>query len=125
MKERIASSIQQLFADRALLLVSLLFLVGCTGLIISLALSIHPSDLQIVVHYTSFGNTNFYRDKWYYLLGFILFVLLMAVVHMVLVCKILAQKGRDLAIAFAWLSVVLVFIAAVTFYQVLKIASLT
>jgi hypothetical protein len=125
MRQRITSSLQLLIADRPLLIVLALFLVGCIGLLIYLATNIHPSDLQIVTHYTSFGTTNFYRDKWYYLLNFVVFVIVMAIVHVVLCYRILVQKGHDAAIAFAWLGVVLVVISAGIVYQVLKIASLT
>lgn len=125
MKQRITSSLQTLAADRPLLLVLGLFLFACVILLIYLAFSIHASELQVVVHYTAFGTTNFYRDKWYYLIGFALFVVIMAVVHIALSHKILLQKGHDLAIAFAWLGPVLVIITAATVYQVLKVASLT
>lgn len=125
MKQRITSSLQLLMSDRPLLIILALFLLGCVGLLVYLAVSIHPSDLQVVTHYTSFGTTNFYRDKWYYLLSFAAFSIVMAVAHTVLCYRILAQKGRDAAISFAWLGVVLVVICAAITYQVLKIASLT
>lgn len=125
MKHRITTSLQSLIADRPLLLVMALFLVGCIGLLIYLAVAINPSELQVVVHYTSFGTTNFYRDKWYYLLSFAAFVVVMAVVHVALTYKLLEQKGHDMAMAFAWLSVVLLVIATAVMYQVLRIAALT
>ena len=123
--KRIATSLQSLLMDRPLLLVLLLFLVGCVILLIYLAVSIRPSELQVVVHYTSFGTTNFYRDKWYYLLGFAGFVLIMAVAHIALTYRILMLKGREAALSFAWLSVALVVISVAVIYQILKIASLT
>lgn len=125
MKKRITTWLQSLVADRGLLSVLSLFLVGCVAVLIYLAVSIHASELQIVVHYTSFGTTNFYRDKWYYLLNFALFIVIMAVVHVVLTQRILIQKGRQLALAYAWLGVVMVFLTGATIYQVVRIASLT
>lgn len=101
------------------------FGIGCLALLIYFGLNIHPSELQVVNHYTSFGTTNFYRDRWYYLIGFVLFVIVMAVTQVALSYRILVQKGHDLAIAFAWLGVVLVVITAAISYQVFNIASLT
>lgn len=125
MKQRLTASFQQLSSDRSLLVVLIVFLVGCVGTLLYLALTIHASELQVVVHYTSYGTTNFYRDKWYYLLGFVGFIVLLAVSHICLTYKILIEKGKDLAMAFAWLGVVLVIVTAATVYQVVKIASLT
>lgn len=125
MRQRILSSLQTLLADRPVMLVLALFLAGCVGLLIYLGFSVQPGELQVVVHYTSFGTTNFYRDKWYYLLSFGVYLLIMAAIHVALTYKILITKGHDLAVAFAWLGVVLLVIAGSMTYQVLKIASLT
>lgn len=125
MKHRFMSSLGTLTADRPLLIVLGLFSFGCLGLLIYFAFTIHPSELQVVNHYTSFGTTNFYRDRWHYLISFAVFVIIMAAVHLSLSYRILVQKGHDFAIAFAWLGVVMVFITAAISYQVLSIASLT
>lgn len=125
MKEQLIVSFKSILADRGLLTVLLLFLVCCVALLIYLGVNLQPSDLQVVVHYTSYGLTNFYRDKWYYLLGFAAFIVVHAVVYVVLTAKILNEKGRDLALAFAWLGIIIVFITSVTLFQVLRIASLT
>jgi hypothetical protein len=90
-----------------------------------IGLTVHPSELQVVVHYTSFGSTNFYRDKWYYLLTFAIFVVFVAVVHTGLTYRLLQTKGRQLAVAFTWLGILMLLIATALFYQVLKIASLS
>ncbi len=112
-------------ADRPLTIVLGLFSFGCLVLLIYYAFTIHPSELQVVNHYTSFGTTNFYRDRWHYLISFAIFVVVMAVTHIALCYRILTQKGHDLAISFAWLGVVMVIITAAISYQVLSIASLT
>lgn len=125
MKQRITSSIKTLVTDRSLVIVLALFLVSCLVLLAYFAVNIHPSELQVVNRYTSFGTTNFYRDKWYYLIGFVVFVIIMAAIHVALCYRIFIQKGHDVAVAFAWLGVVLVLITAAISYQVLNIASLT
>lgn len=125
MKQQLKSSFQQLTNDRTLLVVLTVFLVGCLGTLLYLAFSVHASELQLVVHYTSYGTTNFYRDKWYYLLSFAGFIIILAISQICLTYKILNEKGRDAALAFAWLGVALVVITAATIYQVLRIAALT
>lgn len=125
MKQRITSSFQQLAADRYLMTLIIVFLVACLGLLIFLSTAIHPGDRQVAVHFTSFGTTNFYRDKWYYLLGFAGFVVVMAIVQTILSYKIFEKKGRELAIPFVWLGILLVAIAAALFYQILKVAAIT
>jgi len=125
MKKQVQNTIHALLKDRYLGGLLTVFLVLCLITIIYLAFMIHASELQVVVHYTSFGATNFYRDKWYYLLFFIAFVVILAVAHFVICLKLLEKRGREFALAFAWLSIIVVFIAASLFYQVLKIASLS
>ena len=125
MKKQALKSVQTILDDRYLSVLLGGFLLLCLVVIIYLGFTIHASELQVVVHYTSFGTTNFYRDKWYYLLTFAFFVLIMAVGHTIIAIKLLEKKGREFALSFVWLSVVIILIAAALFYQVLKIASLS
>lgn len=125
MKKQIITAVRIILRDRYLTVLLGVFLLGCLSLLLYLGLSIHPSELQVVVHYTGFGTTNFYRDKWYYLVSFVLFVIFVAVLHPTLTYKILQLKGRPLAVAFAWLGITVVIIASLLFYQILKIASLS
>ncbi len=125
MKQQITKSIQATLKDRYLTVLLFSFLLVCIITVIFLLTAIHPSELQIVVHYTSYGPTNFYRDKWYYLLSFVGFVVVMAIFHGLITYKIFQKRGRELALAFVWLSILMVAIAGSLFYQVLKIASLS
>ena len=125
MKQRIISSTRQLLEDRSLTVLLSIFLFGCIALLIYLAAVIRPSELQVVVHYSSFGATNFYRDKWYYLLTFSAFVVLIAITHTLIAYRLLVAKGREFAIAFVWLGITILVVAAALFYQILKVASLS
>ncbi len=124
MKNKVLNQFQEIANDKPLLIALALFLVICVGILVFLAFSISPSERQIAVHYTSFGTTNFYRDKWYYLLGFVGFVVVMAVVHCLLTYKMLREKGRELAVAFSWLGVIMAVIAVGFLVQIIKIASI-
>ncbi len=125
MKKQFINAVKTFTKDGYLTVLLAVFLILCVIALIVLFFTIHPSELQVVVHYTSFGPTNFYRDKWYYLLTFVGFIVLSAVIHSVISYKLLETKGRELAAAFLWLSILLVLIAAALFYQILKIASLS
>lgn len=105
---------------------ALVALVVVTVLILILgAVNIRPSELQVPVRYTSFGITNFYRDKWYYLLAFLLFAIAVAVFHVLISLKLYALKGRGMAVSFVWLSVVLLSVASVSIYAVFRVVSLS
>jgi hypothetical protein len=125
MKDQIQSAAHTIIRDRQLATLLGVFVFLCIGLLIFIGVSIHPSELQVVVHYTSYGTTNFYRDKWYYLVAFGVFVVMMAIAHTILSYKLLQSKGRSFAIAFIWLGFILLAVSATLFYQVLKIASLS
>lgn len=125
MKEQIILAFRIVLRDRYLTVLLGSFLFLCLCLLIFVSLSIRPSELQVVIHYTSFGTTNFYRDKWYYLLLFAGFVVIMAISHSLLTYKIHQLKGREFAVAFAWLGFIVLGISVALFYQVLKIASLS
>lgn len=125
MKSSITQFFKEIASDRqfVIMLVSLVV----TGLLFSIyvSLNLHPSELQVVTHYTAFGSTNFYRDKWYYLIGFVFFGILNSILYAALACKIYHHKGRALAIPFAWLGLIVIVLATATIYQVLKVAALS
>lgn len=124
-RNQIIGSVKEIVNDRYITVILVAFLVLCSLSIIFLVLQIRPSELQVVVHYTGYGPTNFYRDKWYYLHSFVAFIIIMAVVHCIVSYKLLSKKGRDFAAAFIWFSIILTFVAVTIFYQILKIASLS
>lgn len=125
MKQQIITSFKEVTQDRYLTVLLGIFLLLCLGVIIYLATAVRPTELQVVVHYTGFGTTNFYRDRWHYLLTFAAFVVVLALSHSVLTYRLLAAKGREIAIPFVWLGILMVFIAAALFYQVVRVASLS
>lgn len=125
MKLHLTPHIKAILSDRHLVVVlaalGLLTIIYC----VYVSVTLRPSDLQVVTHYTAFGSTNFYRDKWYYLINFVAFGGISYLTYVALAGKIFIQKGRGLAIPFAWLGVVVLFIAFTFAYQVLKIAALS
>ena len=89
------------------------------------ALSLHGSDLQLATRYTSFGETHFYRNKWYYLLSFIVFAVIFMVMHIGIITKLYVSGMKPLATAFGWLSMIIVVLMFSYTYHVLSIAYLS
>ena len=124
MKNIALQSIKNILSDRLLVGLIVAVITGAVAYSIFVIFSLQPSDLQVAVHYTAFGETNFYRDKWYYLLSFIGFGAVIAFVHTALIVKLFSQGNRQLAIAFAGLSLLILFIATIITLSILKIAFL-
>ena len=86
-------------------------------------LTVHPSELQLVTHYTAYGVTHLYRDQWFYLLSFGIFGFLVAALHISLAIKLYITKGHPLAIMFAWLGIGIIVFAWVTSYAIINVWS--
>jgi hypothetical protein len=123
MKDNLITALKLVLTDRFMTVTLSAFLLSCIAYCIYVGVSLHPNDLQIAVHYTAFGNTNFYREKWYYLLSFIIFGISLAVIHAALAIKLYVQERRQIAILFLWLSLLLVVIAWFMTWSILKVAS--
>jgi hypothetical protein len=125
MKHIITTSLKQVLADRALALMCLGLLVVGIIYVAYVAFSLNPSDLQLATRYTSYGETHFYRNKWYYLTSFIVFGILFVIVHVGMIIKLYLNELRQLAFAFAWMSIIIAILAFVYTYSVLGIAYLS
>lgn len=105
MKKLIIDSLKELIKDRYLLFLLSFLIILAIFLSIIIGFAIHPSELQLISHYSAFGGMHYYRDQWYYLLNFVAFELIVATLHTVLAIKLSTTKGRPFAIAFAWLGI--------------------
>jgi hypothetical protein len=106
--------LQALLGDRAMIVSLIVLLLLCVGLAIFAFLNVQPSAIQLPVRYSDYGVTNTYRDRWYYLLSFPLFAVLVGALHALIAAKLL-PKSRRLALGFVLLSIaVIVFGIVVT-----------
>lgn len=124
MKINFINTAKLILTDRLVTVLIVLLGLLCIAYCMYVGIALRPSDLQVAVHYSAFGNTSFYREKWYYLITFIAFGALIAVIHTVLIVKLYAQERRQIALLFAWLSVLLVVITWVITWAILKVAFL-
>lgn len=123
MKDTIQQSLRLLVANRYLLVLTAVMVLLALGFAVYVALSVRPSELQLVSHYSAFGVTQLYRDQWFYLLTFGLFGLLVAAIHGTLALKLLIVKGHSLAIACAWLGIAMILFAWTTAIAVINVWS--
>lgn len=124
MKTNFITSLKLILSDRLVTVMLVLFILACLAYCIYVGVSLRPSDLQVAVRYTVFGGTSFYSEKWYYLISFIVFGLILAVIHSILVVKLYVQERRQIAILFAWFSFLLLLIAWIITHSVLRVAFL-
>lgn len=122
-KDKFSNSVKQLFTSRYLATLSIVLVILAVAYTVYIALSVRPSDLQLVTHYTAFGVTHIYRDQWWYLLSFAVFGLLVAFLHIALSIKVYEAKGRSLAIMVAWLGIAILAMAWVTSFSIINIWS--
>jgi hypothetical protein len=124
MTNKYLSPLKAVLADRlaAVLLIGLVLV--CGAYCVYVGISLRPSDLQVAIHYTSYGGTSFYREKWYYLISFIIFGMLVAVMHTALTVKLYTQGRRQIALLFVGLSLLLMAVAFLLTHAILKIAFL-
>lgn len=119
-KTRALTQIQELYSDRPLFLMLLLLLIVAIAAAVSTLFMITPQDIAIAVRYSAFGETHFYRESWYYMLNFTLFIALFTTLHGALVVKLRRTEDiRGLAISFGWFSVLLLVAMTILIHSVL------
>src|SRR6266702_569581 len=112
--------------SRDRLAVSLLaaFLLIMLFLLIWTILNIHVSDVQLPVRYSGYGSTSIYRDRWYSLLSFGLFAILMGGINSYLIVKLHSAR-RGLSLGFALVSLTIGLIALVVAAAIFRLAALS
>lgn len=121
MKKSIQQSLQLLITDRYLVILCGSLILLAIAFAIYVGLSVHPSEIQLVSHYSAFGVTHLYRDQWYYLLSFGVFGILAAVIHTILAIKLFTIKGHSIAIMFVWLGIAITLLAWITTTAVINV----
>lgn len=116
--------IKSFFRDRSMTGLVAVLLVGLVSYVIYVALALEPSDLQVATRYTAFGDTHFYRNKWYYLLSFMAFGAIMIGLHVSLAIKLYGREQIQLAKAILGMTVFLLIICWIITRSVLQIAFL-
>jgi hypothetical protein len=114
---------QELTTNRYLTVLSVITVVLAIVYLAYILITVRPSELQLVTHYTAYGVTHLYRDQWFYLLSFAAFGILVAFLHIAIAIKIFMTKGHPLAIMFAWLGIGVIILAWVTSFSIINVWS--
>ena len=123
LKNTIATSLKELFTNRYLTVLSIVTLILALSFVIYIVANVHPSELQLVTHYTAYGVTHLYRDQWFYLFTFAVFAVLVALLHIAISIKIYLTKGHPLALMFAWMGIGVIIFAWVTAISIINVWS--
>ncbi len=123
LKNNFIQSLKELVTNRYLTVLSSVIIVLSIAFAIYIFVSVRPSDLQLVTHYTAFGVTHLYRDQWFYLLSFAAFAVLTAFLHVAIAIKLYITKGHPLAIMFAWFGIGVIVFAWVTAASIINVWS--
>lgn len=121
MKTIIIESLKKLIADRYLLILLSAMILLSIILSIIIGFSIHPSELQLVSHYSAYGIMHLYRDQWFYLITFAVFGPIVAILHSIIAIKMLVIRDRSLALVYAWLGIGIIAIGLITSLAVLNV----
>jgi hypothetical protein len=119
----IKQSFKELITNRYLTVLAIVTVVLAIAFIAYILITVRPSELQLVTHYTAYGVTHLYRDQWFYLLSFAGFGILVAILHLGLAVKIFITKGHPLAIMFAWLGIGIILLAWITSFSIINVWS--
>ncbi len=125
MKVRTLNVLRSLVSDKLLLTLSIGIIVVFIAYAIYVALSVTPTEVQIATRYTSFGDVQFYRSKWYQLYLLIGLAAVMAVVHIGATAKLLDRNMRSLAVALCYFTFLMFAIIFMITHSIFDIAFLS
>lgn len=101
---------KQALGDRPYLAVMVAIVVVALLFIVYTLLTIEARDIQVATRYSSFGEANYYRGKWFSLYGFSLLAAGIAVGHNMLMLKFLSLNRRSIGILFGLVSILILVI---------------
>lgn len=112
-----------LFAqDRLAMALLITVIFGVIIILAITAFATHASDVQVPVRYSGYGLTNLYRDKWYTLLSFGAFGMLLLVTNGFLAMKLHAIR-RGYCLSVLAISVFTVVVAVIVTQSVFRLAN--
>lgn len=108
--------------DRLAMSLLLLMALGTVVLIIVTIFNVRVSDVQVPVRFSGYGFANIYRDRWFALIGFAIFPLLVLGVNGYLAVKI-RSDSRVIALGILGVSLLIIGLAIVISNAVFRLAA--
>ncbi len=81
--------------------------------IVFVSFNVEARDIQVATRYSSFGDANYYKDKWYSLYEFPLLFAAIAVGHSMLMLKFRALERRNFGVLFGLGTIIVLIIGIV------------
>lgn len=116
--------LKQAFADKTFLWAFIVMIIAGLVYCAYVGLSLQARDIQVAVHYTAFGEAHFYKARWYYLISFIVFGLVVMISHAMLMIKLFILERRQAAVLFGYITVGLFIVSWYYASSVLGIANI-
>lgn len=107
--------------DRAAILLFVGLGMSCLVIIITIILRLHPSDIQVPVRYTGFGQTFIYRDQWYTLYSYVGLAVIVTAVNGFLALR-LYQIRRLLSLGLLGMTIFVVVLATIVINAMFNLA---
>ncbi|MCL2280980.1 hypothetical protein FWC31_03835 [Candidatus Saccharibacteria bacterium] len=121
---KIKNTLREAAKSRTFVALWVLMLVQVVVLVILISMNVYSRQLQIPIRFDAFSIEKYFRDQWFYLFNFIIFGVMVFFLNGLISLKILDIKGRQLALSFLWVTIVILFIATVLMAAILKIAGI-
>ena len=99
----------------------ILVVLGAIALILTTVLRIHPSDIQVPVRFTGYGQSNIDRDLWYTQLSYAGFGVLLATINGFLAVK-LHSSNRMMGLGLLGMTIFLLVLALIIANAVFNLA---
>lgn len=112
----------QFSQDRLATSLLIAFFLSTVVLFILALVNVHVSDVQVPIRYSGYGITNVYRDKWYTLLAFGVFGLIVFGANGYVAIKIHSAR-RGLSLGILSISLLIGVIALVVANAVFRLAA--
>ena len=107
--------------DRLAIILLIVMIIGAIAIIITTVLRIHPSDIQIPVRFTGYGQSNIDRDQWYSQLSYGLFGVVLVAINGYLAIKLL-NVNRMLGIGLMSMSIFLLVLSLIIANAIFNLA---
>lgn len=109
-KEAIKLSIKRVFTDRTFLMLGAGLVASGFIYLLVTGLTLQARNVQVYSRYTSFGEAHFYKSPWQYLILFVVFGLLVTIIHLALMVKLhnLDRRGAAILVGLAGIGILFI-----------------
>lgn len=107
--------------DRLAIVLLLLMILGAIVIIFTTIMRIHPSDVQVPVRFTGYGQSNIDRDQWYNQLSYGIFGVFIVAINGFLAIK-LYSINRMLGLGLISMTIFILILALIIANAIFNLA---